>query len=91
MPLGTKKIGLKRKETTEPDLPRKRAKFQHRSAVDLPWKSVPRTFDAGIGFDDGILDFEEVEGVEVIYETMDGGRTIKFNVSFISVHLLFNS
>jgi len=33
-------------------------------------------FEAGIGFDDGILDFEEVDGAEVIYETTDGGRTV---------------
>lgn len=91
MPLGTtKKIGLKRKGTTKPVLPRKRAKILHRSADDLPWKSVSRPFEAGIGFDDGILDFEEVEGVEVVYETTDGGRVVKFNVKFISVRLLFN-
>ena len=78
----TKKIGLKRKRTTKLALPGKRAKIQHRSADDLPWKSVSRPFEAGIGFDDGILDFEEVEGVEVTYETTDGGRVAKFNVSF---------
>jgi ATP-dependent RNA helicase DDX24/MAK5 len=83
----TKRIGLKRKGTAKTSLPRKKAKFQHCSADDLPWKSVSRPFEAGIGFDDGILDFEEVEGVEVIYETTDGGRVVKFNVRFISVHL----
>ena len=85
----TKKIGLKRKGTTKPSLPRKKAKIQHRSADDLPWKSVSRPFEAGIGFDDGILDFEEVEGVEVIYETTDGGRVVKFNVSFIHLRTFF--
>ena len=80
----TQKIGIKRKGTKNSS-PRKRAKVQHRSADELPWKSVSRPFEAGIGFDDGILDFEEVEGVEVIYETTDGGRVVKFNVSFISV------
>ena len=94
MPMGTlgttKKTGLKRKGTTKPALPRKRAKIQHRSANDLPWKSVSRPFEAGIGFDDGILDFEEVEGVEVVYETTVGGRVVKFNVNFISVRLLLN-
>ena len=92
MPMSTlstsQKIGLKRKGTTKPALPRKRAKIQHCSADDLPWKSVSRTFEAGIRFDDGILDFEEVEGVEVIYETTDGGKVVKFNVNFISVRLL---
>lgn len=84
----TKKIGVKRKGTTKPALPRKRAKIQHRSADDLPWKSVSRPFEAGIGFDDGILDFEEVEGVEVLYETTDGGRVARFNVNFVSLRLL---
>ena len=84
-------MGLKRKGTTKLVLPRKKAKIQLRRADDfLPWKSVSRPFEAGIGFDDGILDFEEAEGVEVFYETTDGGRVVRFNVTFISVHLLFN-
>lgn len=86
----TQKISLKRKETTKASLPRKRAKIQHCSADDLPWKSVSRPFETGIEFDDGILDVEEVDGVEVVYETTDGGRVVKFNVSFISISLLFN-
>ena len=83
-------MSTKRKGTKETALPRKKHKIQHRSADDLPWKVVSRPFEAGLGLDDGILDFEEVEGVEVIYETTDGGRVVKFNVSFISVRLLFN-
>ena len=83
----TKKIGLKRKGTAKTSLPRKKAKIQHRSADYLPWKAVSRPFEAGTGFDDGILDFEEVEGVEVVYESTDGGRVVKFNVSFISERL----
>jgi ATP-dependent RNA helicase DDX24/MAK5 len=77
--------GLKRKGTAKTSLPRKKAKIQHLSADDLPWKPVSRPSEVGIGFDDGILEFEEVEGVEVIYETTDGGRVVKFNVSFTSV------
>jgi ATP-dependent RNA helicase DDX24/MAK5 len=92
MPIGTtQKIGHKRKGTTKPARPSKRLKIQHRSADDLPWKSVSRPVEAGIGFDDGILDFEEVEGVEVIYETnTDGGRVVKFNVNFILERSLCN-
>jgi len=82
----TEKFGLKRKGTAKLSLPRKKAKIQHRSADNLPWKLVSRPSEAGIGFDDGILEFEEVEGVEVIYETTGGGRVVKFNVSFISLH-----
>ena len=84
----TKKTCLKRKETAKTSLPRKRQKILHRSADDLPWKSVSRPIEAGVGFDDGIFDFEEVEGVEVIYENTDGGRVVKFNVGFISVTFL---
>lgn len=35
-----------------------------------------------MGGDDGILDLEEVDGVEVVYEDTDAGRVVKFNVSF---------
>lgn len=35
-----------------------------------------------MGGDDGVLELEEVEGVEVVYETTEGGRVVKFNVSF---------
>lgn len=79
---------LKRKGTAKASLLKKKAKIQHcSSANDLPWKSVSRPLEAGIGFDDGILDFEEVEGVEVIYENTDGGRVIKFNVRFVSMYI----
>lgn len=79
----TKKIGLKR-NPAKTFLSRKKAKIQHCSADDLPWKSVSRPFEAGIEFDDGI---EEVEDVEVIYETTEGGRVVKFNVEFHSQYL----
>lgn len=85
-----KMFSLKRKGAAKVSLPRKKAKVQHRSADNLPWRPVARPFEAGIGFDDGILDFEEVEGVEVVYETTDGGRVVKFNVSFFSHTFLFN-
>jgi ATP-dependent RNA helicase DDX24/MAK5 len=59
---------------------RKKAKVEHRNADELPWKTVTRPFEAGMGGDDGIMELEEVEGVEVVYETTDGGRVAKFNV-----------
>lgn len=33
--------------------------------------------------DDGILDLEEVDDVEVVYEQTDAGRVLKFNVSIL--------
>ncbi|KII87625.1 hypothetical protein PLICRDRAFT_124996 [Plicaturopsis crispa FD-325 SS-3] len=71
---------LKRKShTTEPS--HKKRKVNHTTAAALPWKAVKRTYDAGIDGDDGILELEEVEGVRVVYEDGEGGRTVKFEVT----------
>lgn len=59
---------------------RKKPKIEHRNADELPWKTVARPFEAGMGGDEGIMELEEVEGVEVVYETTDGGRVARFNV-----------
>jgi ATP-dependent RNA helicase DDX24/MAK5 len=75
--------GPKRKVQTNSSDSRKRPKTQHRTADGLPWKTVLRPSEAGFGGDDGILELEEVEGVEVIYEDTDGGRVVKFNVGYI--------
>lgn len=77
---GIKKSSTKRK-FQEALASRKRTKIQHRNADELPWKSVSRPSQTGLGGDDGILELEEVEGVEVVYEETDGGRVVKFNVS----------
>ncbi|KAJ7269819.1 ATP-dependent RNA helicase [Mycena rebaudengoi] len=58
---------------------RKRAKTRHENADELPWKLVARPAEAGMGGDDGILELEEVDDVEVVYEDTDGGRIVKFN------------
>lgn len=71
----------KRKIVSTSMVSRKKAKHQHRSADDLPWKKVSRPSEAGLEGDDGILELEEVDGVEVIYENTDAGRVVKFNVS----------
>ena len=34
--------------------------------------------------DDGILDLEEVDNVEVLFEQTDTGRVVKFNVSYLN-------
>ncbi len=73
--------GVKRKKETGGSLSRKKAKTQHLTINDLPWKSVSRPSDTGLGGDDGILELEEVEGVEVVYEDTGVGRVVKFNVS----------
>ena len=61
---------------------RKKVKTQHQSANELPWKVVQRAHEAGLDSGlDGIMELEEVEGVEVVYEETEGGRVAKFNVS----------
>ncbi|KAH9478349.1 ATP-dependent RNA helicase MAK5 [Psilocybe cubensis] len=75
-----KRLANKRKISNHLSLSRKKAKHQHRTADELPWKTVSRPSKTGLGGDDGILELEEVEGVEVIYENTEGGRVAKFNV-----------
>lgn len=73
-------IASKRKLKTVSTPPRKRPKAHH-SLDGLPWKTVSRPSETGLGGDDGILDLEEVDDVEVVYEQTDAGRVVKFNVS----------
>ncbi|KAF9475121.1 DEAD-domain-containing protein [Pholiota conissans] len=75
-----KKSSTKRKTPAALSSSRKKAKIQHRNADELPWKAVSRPALTGMEGDDGILELEEVEGVEVVYETTNGGRVVKFNV-----------
>ncbi|KAJ7029259.1 ATP-dependent RNA helicase [Mycena alexandri] len=60
-------------------LARKRSKTRHKTADALPWKVVSRPAEAGMGGDDGILELEEVDDVEVVYEDTEGGRVVTFN------------
>ena len=73
--------GIKRKIKNSTSS-RKKSKVQHYSLEGLPWKSVSRPAETGLGGDDGILDLEEVGDVEVVYEQTDAGRVVKFNVRF---------
>ncbi|KAI0074447.1 DEAD-domain-containing protein [Panus rudis PR-1116 ss-1] len=76
------KLSSKRKSHPSAFTSRKKPKTAHiRSATDLPWKSVPTTTEAGLetGFD-GILELEEVEDVEVVYEETEGGKVARFKV-----------
>lgn len=72
----------KRKAKASVQPARKKVKTQHLSANDLPWKTVKRTQEAGIDAGlEGIMELEEVEGVEVVYEETEKGKVAKFNVS----------
>lgn len=71
---------VKRKADAGPSVTRKRLKIQPTSLDELPWKAVRRPSETGLDGDDGILELEEVENVEVVYENTEGGRVIKFNV-----------
>lgn len=66
---------------------RKRAKVQVVSAEQLPWKTISRSADTIIDEDDGILELEEVEDVEVVYEETSAGKVAKFNVRRLRIHL----
>jgi len=83
MPDQRNKAGSKRNNDAHASSSRKKPKTQHYSVDDLPWKTVKRPQDTGLGGDDGILELEEVEDVEVIYEETDAGRVAKFKVSRI--------
>ncbi|KAG1747358.1 ATP-dependent RNA helicase [Suillus lakei] len=71
---------VKRKAKAGPSASIKRLKMQHTSFDGLPWKAVRRPTETGLDGDDGILELEEVENVEVVYEDTEGGRIMKFNV-----------
>jgi ATP-dependent RNA helicase DDX24/MAK5 len=60
---------------------RKRSKTGHTTADALPWKVVKRPAETGAGGDDGILELEEVDDVEVVYKDTEAGRVVTFNVS----------
>ncbi|KAJ7598923.1 ATP-dependent RNA helicase [Mycena floridula] len=72
-----KKLGLKRKLGRTDASRRKKIKVQHQTADELPWKSVSRPSGSGSGFD-GLLELEEIEDVEVVYEDTEGGRVARF-------------
>ena len=46
----------------------------------LSWRPVVRTHVAGLDFDEGLLELEEVDGVQVVYEQTANGRVAKFLV-----------
>lgn len=81
--MGLGKQQLKRKRNTALGVI-KRPRIE-RTAEELPWKKSRRPLETGLAGDDGILELEEVEGVEVAYEATEGGRVAKFHVSPLSL------
>lgn len=70
----------KRKAHTQSLSASKKTKVQYGSLDRLPWQSVARPVETGLDGDDGILELEEVDNVEIVYEEKDGGKVVKFNV-----------
>lgn len=85
--LQKKKAGIKRKLAPNDVPSRKKVKIQHNAPDDLPWKAVSRPREAGAGFADGILELEEVDDVEVIYEEINGAKVARFNVCRLKLPL----
>lgn len=54
--------------------------MRHNNTESLPWKTVSRPIESGLDGDEGILELEEVEGVEIIYEETEQGKVAKFHV-----------
>ena len=62
----------------------KKRKTQHVALNDLSWQPVLRTHAAGLDFDEGLLELEEVAGVQVQYHQTSNGRVAAFIVRFLS-------
>lgn len=73
----------RRNVSSNSHLPKKRKK-EHASLDNLSWRPVACAHTAGIEFDEGLLELEEVEGVQVVYEQTANGRVAKFLVRTFS-------
>lgn len=78
------KAKQKREAGSLPGSAKKRLKIFGASLDDLPWKSVARSLETALDGDDGVLELQEVDGVEVAYEDTARGRVAKFNVCLAS-------
>ncbi|KAF8186951.1 P-loop containing nucleoside triphosphate hydrolase protein [Mycena galopus ATCC 62051] len=74
------KLAGSKRRLQDDSVARKRTKMRHKTADALPWKVVKRPVETGLGGDDGILELEEVDDVEVVYEDTEAGRVVTFNV-----------
>ncbi|KAF5343466.1 hypothetical protein D9758_011860 [Tetrapyrgos nigripes] len=75
-----RKLSAKRKASSLQSTSKKKLKVRHEHADSLPWKTVSRPLESGMGGDDGILDLEEVSGVEIVYEETEYGRIPRFKI-----------
>ena len=73
-------VSSKRRKASTTSHLSKKLKTAHVSLDELSWKPVTRTHAAGLDFDEGLLDLEEVDGVEVVYDQTANGRFAKFLV-----------
>lgn len=79
--LVSKKNGLKRKQnSSSTSKSRKKQRKEIDSVEDLPWKKLARPTASGFVGDDGILELEEVDDVEIVYEETENGRVARFKV-----------
>ncbi len=62
----------------------KKRKTRHVPLDDLSWQPIVRTHVAGLDFDEGLLELEEVVGVQVEYRQTANGRVATFTVRFLS-------
>ena len=62
----------------------KKRKTSHVALNDLSWQPVVRAHAAGFDFDEGLLELEEVVGVQVEYQQTASGRVATFVVRFLS-------
>jgi ATP-dependent RNA helicase DDX24/MAK5 len=74
-------VNLKRKTASSNILARKRTKVL-RSAAELPWKTISHAHETTGEGDDGILELEEVDDVEIVYENTESGRVATFHVCY---------
>ena len=82
------KLVQKRKLKALGDESRKRHKRTVAGLNDLPWKVIKRNNKSTLeDYDDGILELEEVDGVEVEYEETETGKVAKFKVRTGSIIL----
>ncbi|KAI0254642.1 P-loop containing nucleoside triphosphate hydrolase protein [Lactifluus subvellereus] len=73
-------VSDKRRNPSSISYPSKKRKTTPVSLDDLSWKPVVCTRTAGLDFDDGLLELEEVDGVQVVYEQAANGRVATFLV-----------
>lgn len=74
----------KRRNPSPSVYPSKKHKTAHVSQDDLLWKPVARTRTAGLDFDEGLLELEEVDGVQVVYKQTANGCVARFLVRVLS-------